>query len=489
MSSNVRVRFAPSPTGYLHVGGARTALYNYLYARKTGGKFILRIEDTDLERSTEQAMRMQIQDLEWLGLNWDEGPDPKTLQDKGPHAPYRQSQRAHIYREHAERLLEAGMAYYDFRTDEELEKLREEASAEGRALQMERPKDIVPLAEARKRVAAGEKGAIRFKIKEQKDYSFVDLVRGEVKLPSDMVGDFVILRSNGMPVYNFCCVVDDALMKITHVFRAEEHLSNTVRQLMLYEAFSYPPPVFGHLSIILGADRQKLSKRHGATSCHEFAERGYLPEALINFVALLGWSSPKGDEVMTREQLIEQFDYDRLIASSAVFDDQKFAWMNATHLRLLNSQELWRRLQPFLAKAGLQFPNDVDWQNHAIESLKPAMTNLVEAVELFKPLNDALFKLEPEAQEVLAWPETKKVWQAWEAELKAHPGNYLSEAEFNAAQDKVKVATGAKGKTLFQPIRVAVIGKPNGTELKLLVPLLPKTSLLKRVETCLKALA
>ncbi len=484
---SVRVRFAPSPTGYLHVGGARTALYNYLFAQKHKGTFVLRIEDTDLERSTEEAMRMQISDLAWLELNWDEGPDPKTLKDQGPYGPYRQSQRLSIYREHAEKLLLSGKAYYDFRSDEELEALREAAVKSGRVHQIERPAKLVPLEEARARVAAGELAAIRFMIKDRKDYVFNDLVRGEVTLPSDMVGDFVIMRSNGMPVYNYCCAIDDALMKITHVFRAEEHLSNTVRQLMLYEAFGYAPPLFGHLSIILDENRQKLSKRKGATSCHEFMVEGYLPEALINFVALLGWSSPEGEEVMSRQQLIALFTHERLNAAAAVFDGTKLNWMNATHLRALPHAELWQLCTPFFDKAGLKLPSDSEWQDRALGVFKTNMSTLADAVELFRPLSDVSFKLEPEASEVLAWPETKKVWTAWEEVLKSHSSSFLSEADFQTMQDKVKDLAGAKGKQLFQPIRVAVIGKPQGAELKTLVPLLSKQSLLNRVQTCMKS--
>ncbi len=479
----VRVRFAPSPTGYLHVGGARTALYNYLFAKSRGGTFILRIEDTDLERSTEESMRMQIGDLAWLGLDWDEGPDPVTLQDKGPHGPYRQSRRAGIYMEHADRLLERGLAYYDFRTDAELEGLKAAAAAAGAAhYQIERPNPLVPLAEARSRVAAGEKAAIRFLIKEKRDYVLRDLIRGEVTFPSDMVGDFVIMRSNGMPVYNFCCVVDDALMEITHVLRAEEHLSNTVRQMMLYEAFGYALPEFGHMSIILGSDRQKLSKRHGATSCHEYNERGYLPEALENFVALLGWSSPKGDEILSRGQLIEQFSTERLNAAPAVFDEQKLAWVNATHVRALANGELWERLKPRLEKEGISVPEDRAWVDKALDVFKPRMTTLLDAVALFRPLSDAAFKVGEESRDVLGWAETPKIWDAWESGLRGHAAEYLSEGDFQTLQDRIKDAVGVKGKQLFMPIRVAIIGRPSGAELKELVPLLPKSSLLKRVQ-------
>ena len=246
----VRVRFAPSPTGYLHVGGARTALYNYLFAKHHGGQFILRVEDTDLERSTDESMRMQIADLKWLGINWDEGPHPETHADMGPHGPYRQSRRKEIYMQYAEKLVETGRAYFDFRGDAELEAIKERLMKEGKPPQIEAPAEIVPPAEARARIARGEQAAIRYRVTEKRDYVLNDLVRGEVRFPSDMVGDFVCIRSNGMPVYNFCCVIDDALMQITHVLRAEEHLSNTLRQMMLYEAFGFPIPKFGHLSFI-----------------------------------------------------------------------------------------------------------------------------------------------------------------------------------------------------------------------------------------------
>ena len=347
---SVRVRFAPSPTGHLHVGGARTALYNYLFARHHGGEFILRVEDTDQARSTEESMRLQIADLAWLGLTWSEGPDPDTLVDAGPHGPYRQSLRLPIYAEHAEKLLNQGRAYYCFMTDAEIEAQRAASIAAGRPPQVDSPYRDLKLGDARARLAKGDQAVVRFRVDQKRDYVLDDLVRGQVTFPSDMVGDFVLLRSTGMPVYNFCCAVDDALMKISHVFRAEEHLSNTLRQMMIYEAFDYPLPRFGHLSIILGADRQKLSKRHGATSCHEYNVNGYLAEALNNFVALLGWSSPEAQEILSMDQMIAQFTPERLNSSPAVFDETKLKWVNATHLRALPDDELWRRLDPFLAR-------------------------------------------------------------------------------------------------------------------------------------------
>lgn len=486
-SSSVRVRFAPSPTGYLHVGGARTALYNFLYAKHFGGKFILRVEDTDLERSTDESMRMQIADLKWLGLTWDEGPHPETHADMGPYGPYRQSRRKEIYMTYANQLLESGRAYYDFRTDAELDAIKDALVKAGKPPQIDAPAKLVPLAEARERVAKGEQAAIRFRVKEKRDYVLRDLVRGDVTFPSDMVGDFVCIRSNGMPVYNFCCAIDDALMKITHVFRAEEHLSNTLRQMMLFEALGLEVPKFGHLSVILGADKQKLSKRHGATSCNDFRLKGYLPEALNNFILLSGWSSPDGREILSREEQISLFTHERFNSAPAVFDETKLLWMNSMYLRALPHDELWNRIEPFLKEAGIVIPQakDTAWRDLALTAFKTSMQTLADAPKLFEAVDDAKFLIKDDAAEVKGWPESKKVWDAWKAELVNHPSSRVSEAEFIAMQDRVKVAAAVKGKHLFMPIRVAVIGQPHGTELKVLVPLLDKTSLIKRVEQCL----
>jgi nondiscriminating glutamyl-tRNA synthetase len=482
----IRVRFAPSPTGYLHVGGARTALYSYLYARKHGGQFVLRIEDTDEERSTEEALRMQLADLKWLGYKYDEGVDPETLKDFGPYAPYRQSQRLSIYREHADQLLKSGRAYYCFLTDEEIEAQREAAMKAGRPPQVNSPYRDMALKEAEAKIAAGEKAVVRFKVPDlTREYSFVDLVRGEVKFPSDMVGDFVCLRSGGMPVYNFCCVIDDALMKMTHVLRAEEHLSNTLRQMMLYEAFGYPLPQFGHLSIILGGDRQKLSKRHGATSVHEYALKGYLPEAINNFIALLGWSSPVGQEILSMNEMIEQFSTDRLNPAAAVFDEVKLKWMNAQHLRAMPHAELWRRLAPFFESAGLQLPQDPDWQDRSITVFKTSMETLVDAVELYRPLSKGPLVVYDESKETLAWATSKAVITEWKNQLQAQTEQFLTEAQFVALQDAVKNNCKVKGKELFMPIRVAVVGKPHGAELKILVPLIERTTLIEKADSVL----
>lgn len=484
--SKVRVRFAPSPTGYLHVGGARTAFYNYLFAKNRGGEFILRIEDTDQARSTEQALRMQVDDLIWLGLKWDEGPHPETLKDMGPHGPYKQSQRLPIYAKHAGTLLEQGKAYYCFLTDEEIEAQRERAKAAGRPPQIESPYENMSLEEARKKMAAGEKAVVRFKTRPlKKDYTFKDLVRGEITFPSDMVGDFVLLRSDGMPVYNFCCVIDDGLMEISHVLRAEEHLPNTLRQLMLYEALGWKVPEFGHMSVVLDENRQKLSKRRGATSCHEFKVEGYMPEALKNFVALLGWSHPNGNEILTEKEMIEGFSTERLNPAGAVFDEKKLKWMNSMYLRALPAAELWKQTAPFLQAAGLELPIDSEWQEKAVNVFKTSMETFADAVPLFSPLCDKHFQLFPEADEVFTWEPTKAVLTAWLTALQGETSDYMTEERFNALQEMVKTSTNVKGKNLFQPIRVAVIGRPHGTELKILVPLMKRSSLIKRAQDTL----
>lgn len=488
--NNYRVRFAPSPTGYLHVGGARTALYCYLLAKKNNGQFVLRIEDTDEERSTDENMKMQMSDLVWLGLNWDEGIDSLTLEDKGEYGPYRQSRRKHIYKEYADKLLSSGHAYYCFLTDEEVEAQREQAKKENLPLQVNSPYRDMAIEEALKKIEAGEKAVVRFKVpKEKSEFKFTDLVRGEVKFPSDMVGDFVLLRSSGMPVYNFCCVIDDALMKMTHVLRAEDHLSNTLRQMMIYDALGFDNPQFGHLSLILGKDRQKLSKRHGATSVHDFTVRGFLPEAINNYIALLGWSSPEGQEIMTMQEMIDQISTDRFNAAAPVFDEEKLTWVNATHLRALDHKDLWARTEPFLTAAGLHFDSyDEEWKSKSLSVFKSYMETLQDAVNLYRPLAQDSFAVADESSETLSWESTRGVIEKWTSLLKAQSNEFITEEKFNELQNTVKDECGVKGKHLFMPIRVSVIGKPHGAELQILVPLLPVKELINRAETVLSAM-
>lgn len=317
----IRVRFAPSPTGYLHVGGARTALFNYLFARHTGGTFVLRIEDTDIERSTKESEEKLMESLLWLGISWDEGPDVG-----GPYGPYRQSERTKIYREHCDRLIKEGKAYPVYAYPEEIEKIHDELLAQGKPphyseelfKQFDTPERRKELEER------GLQPAIFFKMP-RREFVFIDIVKGKVAFKEGSIGDFVILRSNGLPTYNFAVVVDDMTMKITHVIRGDDHLSNTLRQLAIYEAFEVEAPAFAHVSTILGPDGKKLSKRHGHTSIEEFREKGFLPEAFVNFLVLLGWSHPDGKEIMDENEMIEKFSLERLNSSPAVFDVTKHA--------------------------------------------------------------------------------------------------------------------------------------------------------------------
>lgn len=332
----VRVRFAPSPTGSLHVGGARTALFNWLLAKKTKGEFIIRVEDTDEARSTRESENSILGDLKWLDLNWSEGPDVG-----GPYGPYRQSERKEIYKTVAEKFIQEGKAYRCFCTEEELEQMKKEAEEKGQISKYSgKWRDADPSL-VKQMYENGTPYTIRFKVPKGKIVSIDDVVRGRVTWDADaMLGDFIILRSNGMPVYNFCVSVDDSLMKITHVIRAEEHLSNTLRQMLILEAMGSTPPTYAHCSLILGEDRSKLSKRHGATSVSQFKEAGYLPTAMINYLANLGWNDGTNKEIYSPEELSKAFSMDRIVKGAAVFDLAKLKWINGQHIRLLPLKEL-----------------------------------------------------------------------------------------------------------------------------------------------------
>lgn len=476
---SVRVRFAPSPTGYLHIGGARTALYNWLFARASGGTFVLRIEDTDLERSKAEYEELQIGDLKWLGITHDEGPDKPNPK----YAPYRQSERLEIYNKFALQLIERGLAYYDFSTEEELEAMREQAAQEGGDPRYNgKWKNPDSQAEAKQKLAAGEKGSIRFRAP-SKSYVLNDKVKGRVVFPEDMVGDFVIVRSNGLPVYNYCCVVDDMLMEITHVIRGEDHLNNTVRQLMLYEAFDRTPPVFAHVSLLIGQDRQKLSKRHGATSVHLYKDENYLPEAMCNYLTLLGWSHPDERDIFTKEEIAPLFSLDRFSSSAAIYDLVKLKYVNGQHLRRMSNPDLVSQVQQVLPAGHPFFTQDETWKVKALELLK----NHAEFVNDIPPLMDRLIfdetiEMTDELKDVLSWETTPKIVSYIRDEVaKLDDKSFASEAQLNAWSDHVKKELGIKGKPLFMGLRAALTGKGHGPDLKFLIPLTPVFVLKKRV--------
>lgn len=440
---SVRVRFAPSPTGHLHVGGARTAIFNWLFARRHGGAFVIRVEDTDQARSTRESEQMVLDDLRWLGLAWDEGPDAG-----GPHAPYRQSERREMYRRTAMELVERGVAYRCYCSEESLEAKRKQAESEGRP-----PHYDLTCWSSRRDDDAPH--AIRFHVPEDGDVTIDDRIRGEVTWRKETLGDFIIVRSDGFPVYNFCVVVDDHDMEITHVIRAEEHLTNTHRQVLIYRAMGWSVPELAHVSLILGHDRTKLSKRHGATSVSAYAEEGYLSEAMFNYLTLLGWSSPDGLDVFSRDYAIENFSLDRVNAAPAVFDPQKFEWLNGQYIHAMPASELVPRVRPFF---------DVAWLEEGIDVVKTSVTRLTQFAEALR------FVLESPAVEI-----DRAFAAALAEELRGH-GAPRDEASYKAMVERLKSATGAKGKALFMPLRLAMTGSEHGPELVRVIPLLQHAS-------------
>ena len=472
----MRVRFAPSPTGQLHVGNARTALFNWLLARGRGGTFVLRIEDTDVERSTAESERAIVEDLRWLGLDWDEG-----VEKGGSHGPYRQSERTHIYRAHAVELLSRDQAYYCFCPPEQLEMDRYAALREGRP-----PKYVgrcrgISREEARARVGRGEPAVIRFRVPDDRTIVFQDVVRGEVSFTSDVIGDPVLMRSEGTPAYNFAVVIDDALMEITDVIRGEDHISNTPRQLLLYEAFGWRAPTFAHVSLVLGPDHGVLSKRHGATSVAEFRARGYLPEALGNYLALLGWSPGEDQELLPLDELARRFDLKDVGRSAGVFDIEKLAWVNRHYLKLASPERLARLSVPYLQQEGWV----TEPEGEAVAFLGfvvPAAAISVDRLEQVPARLRFLFDYSAEraldderirAEGAAARPVINAL-----AEDLSGTGPLTDREAFRAAVARLRERTGEKGRSLLHPIRIALTGEPEGLELDLAVPSMERGALL-----------
>jgi nondiscriminating glutamyl-tRNA synthetase len=509
-----RVRFAPSPTGLLHVGNARTALYNWLFARRSGGLMFLRIEDTDLERSEARYETQLIEDLHWLGINWDAGPGQMPEPDTGDHGPYRQSERLHIYAEHTERLLAQGKAYRCFCTPQEIEAERARATAEHRTHVYSGRCRNLPAEEIERNLAAGMHFAVRLKI-EDRPLRFNDIVRGPVEFAAETVSDPVLVRSAsgvsaGVPVYNYVVTVDDALMGITHVIRGDDHISNTPKQVAIYEAFGWPVPQFAHLSTILGADRERLSKRHGATSISTFRQMGYLPEALANYLALLGWGAEDGKtETFTLAELVPLFSLERVTPSPAIFDFDKLNWLNRHYIKVADPERisklaerqfilqkpgifpLWSATELYTSEtiallASLDPPIHLDIPTPAeIAERKAWLTRLLA---LFLPKVDYLAQLpvvsafifgfdpdaahaNPENAAILATDAARVVLSEFGSRVRAHAGLVTPEL-FKTWVDEIKAATGVKGKDLFHPIRIALTGSHSGPEFDKVIPLI-----------------
>lgn len=482
MSSEVRVRYAPSPTGHLHIGNARTALFNYLFARNQNGKFIIRIEDTDQKRNIEGGEESQLRYLKWLGIEWDE-----SIDVGGEYGPYRQSERTEIYQKYTEELLEKGLAYHCYCTSEELEKEREEQQANS---QMPRYSGKCRNLTAEQRAeleAEGREPSIRFRVPSNTEIKWNDIVKDEVSFESEGIGDFVIVKKDGTPTYNYAVAIDDYLMKMTHVLRGDDHISNTPKQILVYEALGWTPPVFGHMTLIVNENRRKLSKRDESIIqfIEQYKELGYLPEALFNFITMLGWSPVGEEEIFSKEQFIEIFDPARLSKSPALFDTSKLRWMNNQYMKQLDLDEVVALSVPHLVKAGkVEETRDAEteqWVRDLVALYQDQMSFGAEIVELTEMFFKKEIDYSEEAKAVLAEEQVPEVLKAFATEISSL--EEFSADEIKAATKAVQKATGQKGKKLFMPIRVATTGETHGPELPKAISLLGKETVLARLES------
>jgi nondiscriminating glutamyl-tRNA synthetase len=474
----MRVRFAPSPTGQLHVGNARTALFNWLLAHGKDGTFLLRIEDTDAERSTRESEASILEDLRWLGLDWDEGPDVGGL-----HGPYRQSERLHLYASYANELLTGGHAYHCFCSPAKLDADRQADLAAGRPPRYAGTCRELSQEDARARIEAGERPVIRFKVPAGVEVSFPDIVRGEVTFNTDVIGDPVLVRSDGRPQYNFAVVIDDALMEVTHVIRGEDHISNTPRQVLLYQALGFTPPEFAHLSLVMGPDHTPLSKRHGATSVAEFRQRGYLPESLVNYLALIGWSPGNDEELLPIEELARRFALEDVGHSAGVFDVEKLAWINRHYMKAAAPARLAAEAARYFAGRGYLRRRSDEGMEFLATWLLPMAVGSVDRLEEIPDRLKFVFEFNAasaieraEVAEILHEPGAREVIGALPGAIE---GPLLDRETFRTTANRVKERTGQKGKALFHPIRIAFTGQGEGPELDLAVPAIEHGAALK----------
>ncbi len=481
MSKQVRVRFAPSPTGHLHIGGARSALFNYLFARNQGGKFIVRIEDTDQARNVETAQEKLLASMRWLGIEWDESVDIG-----GEYGPYRCMDRLDIYKEHIEKLISAGKAYYCYMTEEESEKEREEQLARGETPKYSGRDRHLTQAEREAYENEGRKPVVRFLVPEGKEVVVDDAIRGRVSFETDGIGDFIIARRDGIPMYNFAVVVDDHLMQISHVIRGEEHLSNAPRQVLLYEAFGWEAPKFAHASLILNADRQKMSKRDESIIqfVEQYRDLGYLPEAIVNFLSLLGWSPVGEDEIFSKEELIEQFSLERVSKAPAVFDTQKLEWMNNQYMKKADGDRVVELALPHLINSG-KLPVEMSeeqltWARDLILLHQEKMSYGAEIVELTELFFKSEIEYNEEAKTVLAEEQVPAVLAEFKSQLVALTS--FTAEDIKAATKATQKVTGQKGKQLFMPIRVATTGQTHGPDLPQAISLLGKEMVINRLQ-------
>ncbi|MYL47045.1 glutamate--tRNA ligase [Virgibacillus halodenitrificans] len=487
MTEEVRVRYAPSPTGHLHIGNARTALFNYLYAKHFDGKFIIRIEDTDDKRNVAGGEESQLMFLKWLGIEWDEGADIG-----GDYGPYRQMERLDLYNKYVDQLLERGLAYKCYMTEEELEAEREEQRAKGQVPKYSGAHANLTAEEIDQFEKEGRKPSIRMRVPANQTYTFHDLVRGNITFESSDFGDWVIVKKNGIPTYNFAVAIDDYLMKITHVLRGEEHISNTPKQMMVYDAFGWTAPTFGHMTLILNEERKKLSKRdqHILQFIEQYRNLGYLPEALFNFITLLGWSPVGEEEIFDKETLIKIFDPERLSTSAAIFDRHKLKWMNNEYIKAADLSTVIDLAMPHLIEAG-KLPGNMsdeerEWAEKVISLYREQLRYGAEIVELTELFFNEEINYDEGAMDVLQEEQVPEVLQVFADKL-------IHLDDFTAASIKSQIKatqkeTGHRGKKLFMPIRVATTGQTHGPELPMAIELLGKKVILARLDKVLKQL-
>lgn len=481
----IRVRFAPSPTGHLHIGGLRTALFNYLFAKKEGGTFILRIEDTDEERSTQDSTKAIFDGLMWAGLNWDEGPmsDGREI---GPHSPYYQAVRADngLYKKYIDRLIAEGKAYKCYCTPEELEEMRAAAVANHQPPRYPGKCRNLTKEQQAELEAQGKKYVVRFKMPTEGETVFNDLIRGEVSFANKDLYDLVIQKTSGYPTYNFACVIDDHLMDMTHVIRGDDHISNTPAQIRIYEALGWKAPIMAHLSMIHGPDGTKLSKRHGDTSVMEYKKQGFLPQALINYLALLGWSTPDSQQLFAAGELEKKFDIKGCQKSPAVFDTVKLMWMNGDYIRQLSKEELLKEAKPFIEEAGIAKDADDEYLKNIVALEQEKYKTLREIPDLISFFFTDEVKYDEEAINKVFKAETAKK----ALELMIAKYDALEDFTEHALETTARAAAkenGLKAGQIFHPVRVAVSGRTNGPTLFKMLEYMGKDMVLKRMKAAL----
>ena len=481
---DIRVRFAPSPTGYLHIGGARTALFNYYFARRYNGKFILRIEDTDRERLKEDSVSQIISSMKWLGIDWDEGPEKG-----GDYGPYYQSERTELYRKEVSRLLEEGKAYYCFCTEEDIEKEREEQKRLKLPFRYSGKCSKLSKEEIEKNLREGKPYVVRIKIPREGTTEVEDLIRGKVSFDNSQLDDYIILKSNNMPTYNFACVVDDYAMKISHVIRAEEHLSNTPKQVLIYKALGYEIPKFAHLSMILAPDRSKLSKRHGATSVEEFKEKGYLKETLVNYLTLLGWSPGEDREVFEMADTTKKFSLDKVSKTAAIYDIDKLTWMNGVYLRESDLDYVTKEAIPFFIDKGLIKEEEVESK---YEYIKRVVDVIREKVKLLPEIADAGEYFFKEIEEYDPKGVDKRFKKEGVVELLEKGKETLAKASSFDVETVEKAyrdlidELGIKGGDIIHPTRLAISGRTVGPGLFDIISILGKEVCIERINKAIE---